>query len=559
MPTWTRDSGAEIRRWRLDVEPDQIMVTAAGTRLILTGEDAARIQVRQGWFSSRLMVDRAGASSVQLRRLPKRETQAVRAAVHRVLARHRALPAVNAVRSWHSRIQTIAADAQSAGRWISQERRQECATARPGSKVAAALPASAADLTDLFDGEALAAVRFFQNLDLDQWLDARNEEILAAETQRHRAFFDAVESRPLTDEQIRAVVSFDNRVQVVASAGSGKTSVMVARAAYAVLMGFVAPERILLLAFNKAAAPELQERVDRGLKRSDLTSTGVRATTFHAFGLSVLGHATGRKPRAAAWLDAGKDVEMVCRIVDELRDASPAFAYRWDLFRLLYAPAGESLAGGEPDGWDSASRRQGFRTAGGEVVKSEGERLIADFLFFNGVPCSYERPYVHDVADVDHSQYRPDFHYETPTGDLWHEHWALDAQGKPPAEFAGYAESMRWKKALHAQHSTALLETIWGQIMRPDGLDDLAAQLRGHGLTLDWNPDRPSTGSAPLKHEDLARLVRSFMSHVKSSSLTRDDLEQRLAERTPPGGQGRARLFLDLYWQIADAWDAKLR
>jgi DNA helicase-4 len=47
------------------------------------------------------------------------------------------------------------------------------------------------------------------------------------------------------------VVCFDNRVQVLAGAGSGKTSVMVARAAYAVDRGFVAPDRILLLAFNK--------------------------------------------------------------------------------------------------------------------------------------------------------------------------------------------------------------------------------------------------------------------------------------------------------------------
>ena len=65
----------------------------------------------------------------------------------------------------------------------------------------------------------------------------------------------------MSEEQARAVVCFDNRVQVLAAAGSGKTSVMVARAAYAVSRGFVAPDRILMLAFNKAAATELQERV----------------------------------------------------------------------------------------------------------------------------------------------------------------------------------------------------------------------------------------------------------------------------------------------------------
>jgi DNA helicase-4 len=557
MTIWSRERGAPARRWRLDVRPDEVIVEAVGSTLYLTGEDAAKVQVQAGWFTAR--VDVAAPTPVQLRRLPKRDAPAVRAAVGRVLTRHRALPAVTATTTWHRGVVQMAAAAQRTGRWITQEARQDWAATRPGHEVTAALQAASAELPALFRDHELAAVRFLLRIDFDRWVDARNEEILAAETQRHRAFFDAVESRPLTDEQVRAVVSFDNRVQVVASAGSGKTSVMVARAAYAVLRGFVPPDRILLLAFNKAAAVELQERVERGLERAGLPTTGVKATTFHAFGLSVLGQATGRKPRAAAWLDAGQDVDMVCRIVDELRDSSPAFAYRWDLFRLLYARVGETVSGGEPDAWDRKERQQGFRTAAGEVVKSEGERLIADFLFFNGVPYDYEKPYHHDVADAEHSQYRPDFHYATPEGDLWHEHWALDAHGKPPAEFTDYAESMRWKKALHAQHRTALLETTWAQIMRPDGLDELAGQLRAHRLKLDWNPDRPATGSTPLKHEDLARLVRQFMSHLKSNSLTREDLEQRLVQRTPAGGQGRARLFLDLYWQIAEVWDAKLR
>lgn len=52
---------------------------------------------------------------------------------------------------------------------------------------------------------------------------------------------------PSAAEQVRAVVCFDNRVQVIAAAGSGKTSTMVARAAYAVQHGLGDPERILML------------------------------------------------------------------------------------------------------------------------------------------------------------------------------------------------------------------------------------------------------------------------------------------------------------------------
>ena len=47
---------------------------------------------------------------------------------------------------------------------------------------------------------------------------------MASELASRRPFFDTIERTPLSDEQARAVVCFDNRVQVLAAAGSGKTS-----------------------------------------------------------------------------------------------------------------------------------------------------------------------------------------------------------------------------------------------------------------------------------------------------------------------------------------------
>jgi DNA helicase-4 len=199
----------------------------------------------------------------------------------------------------------------------------------------------------------------------------------------------------------------------------------------------------------------------------------------------------------------------------------------------------------------------GLRHRGRGGRQERGGAVIADFLFYNGVAYTYEKPYSVDVADAEHSQYRPDFHYNTPHGDLWHEHWGLDAQGRPRADFEGYLESMQWKKDLHAQHGTALIETTWAQIFSPTGLHELAATLRSHGLNLDWNPDRHSH-TPPMKHEDLAKLIRQFMTHAKSNSLTPEQMQQRVTERIAPGGRHRTRLFLQLYGQIVQAWDARL-
>ena len=59
-----------------------------------------------------------------------------------------------------------------------------------------------------------------------------------------------------------------------------------------------------------------------------------------------------------------------------------------------------------------------------------------------------------------------------------------------------------------------------------------------------------------MSHEALAKLVRTFMAHVKSNGFTREDLEKRWAQA---GRSYRSRVFLDLYWPIHDAWQARLR
>lgn len=384
-----------------------------------------------------------------------------------------------------------------------------------------------------------------------------NERIMAAELTSQREFFDTIEKSPLTDEQARAVVCFDNRVQVLAAAGSGKTSVMVARAAYAVRREFVAPERILVLAFNKNAAAELQERITARFDAAGIDGAGVRASTFHAFGLEVIGAATGKKPRAAAWLD--RDVDMVLKIVDDLRDRSTQFRYRWDLYRLLFADTSIDVNDtSDPDGYNSDTAESGYTTFAGEVVRSHGERLIANFLFLNSVTYAYEQPYVHDVADATHSQYRPDFYY--PTVDVWHEHWATGRDGLPPGEFVGYAEGMEWKRATHESFDTTLIESTFDDVVNGDGLEQLQRDLEALGVTFDWNPERPVQDRwvRPVEHKDLARTVRTFMSHVKSNSLTAATINERLRSDCPHLAGFRSKLFLELYWQIHSEWEQRL-
>jgi DNA helicase-4 len=552
---WGREQGPADQRWRVELHPDGFHLSAQGAQGQFAGTDAEQLRPVRRWFRSIIEVQVAG-SQLRLRGLGRSQAGELDRAITTYLARHRAAEPVEQALAWRHLVDTTLTSWRERRRWIPNECVLELLREKPtvDPRTWFEGPDAVHFVASLTEEETAALTLLHQ--DLEARVREVNESILAAELRDRRAFFDNVEASPLTEEQARAVVSYDNRVQVIASAGSGKTSVMVARAAYAIDRGFAAPEQILLLAFNKAAATELQERVNQRLSALGLDSQGLRASTFHAFGLDVIGRATGRKPRPAPWLDNGQDVAMVSRIVDELRDSSPDFRFRWDLFRLLYARVSDDPEAKEYDGWDPDRRQPGFNTFHGEVVKSEGERMIADWLYLNGVDYRYEQPYVHDVASESHSQYRPDFYY--PDVEVWHEHWAIGHDGKPPDSFAGYADAMKWKQELHRKHGTTLVETRWAEIIDGRGFESLAQTLKKVGLELDWNPDRPTPGVQPPKHEDLARLVRTFMTHVKSNGWTRE----QLTSRQPVGGatpnNTRNNLFLELYWQIHDAWQARL-
>lgn len=537
------------RGWQITVTEKGVLVAQLSDVVTILGSDVSRLSLRRRRF--KLNLYDGCTALIRLRGIKKREAISLSVALRHLEFEQ----AVDDAVDWHDVVYHLLSARRAEQRWITVEETDELISKRPDPSLLGSIRAARCETS--FDVDQLEATSFLES-DLVALISSTNEQIMAAELTSRRSFFDAIEKSPLTDEQARAVICFDNRVQVLAAAGSGKTSVMVARAAYAVSRGFVAPDRILLLAFNKDAATELQERVAARFANAGIDSTGIRASTFHSFGLGVIGRTTGEKPRLAPWLEQGEDVEMIMRIVDELRDASKTFRHDWDLYRLLFANAPTNLEERAPDGYDRARRATGYKTFSGTVVKSHGERLIADFLYLNGVEFEYERPYDHRVADASHSQYRPDFYY--PSIGVWHEHWALDQFGHPPVDFHDYVDGMAWKRRVHGEHGTKLVESTWADVMFGDGLSKLEAKLTGLGLNFDWNPDRRIKDEwlKPMKHEDLARLVRTFMTHVKSNSWTEDQLEHRLTLDLVRLSGFRTRLFLDMYWQIHAKWEERL-
>lgn len=116
-----------------------------------------------------------------------------------------------------------------------------------------------------------------------QW----SESILS----RYSDFFQHVETSPLNSSQALSVINGEDNVLVLAGAGSGKTSVLVARAGWLLLRKLAKAEQILLLAFGRKAAQEMNERIQERLQQED-----IEAKTFHALALYIIREGSNKSP-----------------------------------------------------------------------------------------------------------------------------------------------------------------------------------------------------------------------------------------------------------------------
>ncbi len=90
----------------------------------------------------------------------------------------------------------------------------------------------------------------------------------------------------LNEEQLKAVTAPAGSNLVIASAGTGKTSTIVARIAYLLKEQDVKPEHILLLTFTNKASGEMIERVGRYFNKS--VTSKILAGTFHSVSYKLL-------------------------------------------------------------------------------------------------------------------------------------------------------------------------------------------------------------------------------------------------------------------------------
>ena len=383
---------------------------------------------------------------------------------------------------------------------------------------------------------------------------------VAAELDRWKQFFDTIESKPLTAEQRLSVVVDEDATLVLAGAGSGKTSVITAKTAYLVKAGIRKPEEILLLAFAKNAAAEMSERVEA---RSGVP---IVARTFHALAYDIIGIVEGSKPALA---DHATDdlaftnlIKQILKdLVHSLSEVSKAIIQFFAHF--LVEPKTE---------WDFKTKHefythmeaQDLRTLQGEKVKSYEELQIANWLYENGVEYEYEPVYEHKIPETGRRDYQPDFRL-TESG-IYIEHFGVRRQKMadgseklftaPFVDRNEYLASMEWKRQVHAEHETTLIETFSYERQEGRLLTGLAEKLAPHIALKPRPADTIYDRIVDLKQvDDFSKLLGTFLRKFKSGGYSLDDCEIK-SDRMKLGK--RAKAFLDVFAPVFEEYQRRL-
>ncbi|PHM70210.1 DNA helicase IV [Xenorhabdus kozodoii] len=131
------------------------------------------------------------------------------------------------------------------------------------------------------------------------WLDHGEKAIQTLNQQwvehmlgQYGQFFQTIEISPLNHAQCRVVINGEQNILLLAGAGSGKTSVLVARAGWLLLRQQALPEQILLLALGRQAADEMNERIQARLGTQE-----IKANTFQTLALHIIQQGSNKFPK----------------------------------------------------------------------------------------------------------------------------------------------------------------------------------------------------------------------------------------------------------------------
>lgn len=388
------------------------------------------------------------------------------------------------------------------------------------------------------------------------FIDKFNENFVRRESPTIRQILGTKQIQNNND-QITAIASDEDNTLLVAGAGTGKTTTILGKLAYLIERVNVKPEAILLLSFTGRAVEELQSRIN-----NKFPDKNIEVLTFHSFGYSIISKTLGDTPELAFSTTSARQkflnqqFDLQLKNPGYLQRAVEYFAYY--LKPVILEPGFKNL-----DDYYKYIKTEQNLTLQKELVKSQQEVMVANFLYINGINYKYEEPYQHKTSTNEHRQYRPDFYL--PDYDIYLEHFGVDRNGRThfttdetqnALQSRKYRSEMLWKRNLHQQYRTQLIETFSYELAEGNWKENLTVRLqklnvkfsqRNMGEVLETLKE---TGSV----KQITDLFATFLDLCKSNGYSLQKLRDIVSSRH----NVREQAFLDIFFPIYQAYEEYL-
>jgi len=314
----------------------------------------------------------------------------------------------------------------------------------------------------------------------------------------------------LTEQQKLATLSDEQKNLVVSGAGTGKTSLMLAKTGYLLLRDKIETEDILLLAYNKDAASQL-----RGRGR-ELLGSKLNARTFHSFGNEITDIQKGDRD-----LDQVNKKIWIQNKIDKLpKNHSIHQKLIYYFANYLVPPPNVKKIYKSLNEYSSYLKSVRKVTLNQDQVKSWGEYAISNFLFVHGVKYEYEKKW----PNQSFGNYHPDFTVfkeSDPDNPIIIEYFGIDREGnvKPGIVKDLYNKQIQQKRDFHEKVKTDYIELFYYEIIEGNLIKKLESELLKRGVVLDKKSDEDLIEIFKEKeyYTHFAKLAAEFLEQFKSN------------------------------------------
>lgn len=398
---------------------------------------------------------------------------------------------------------------------------------------------------------------FYQANYLPERIRIHNESVVKTKIQNAYNLIGEVEGRKLDEQQMACIVKDTHNQLVIAGAGTGKTTTVVGKIKYLLKAKKCKPEEILVLSFTNASASEMSERINQE------TGCQIEASTFHKLGLNILTQVNGVVPNITT-LNLQKFVkEQVLKNMEDenyLQLLSTYLLYN----RVISKSEFEFKTQAE---YEEYLELNPPTTLQNEEVKSYGEMDIANFLAQNGIAYQYEPSYQFDTRTSEYGQYHPDFYL--PEYNIYIEYFGINRRGEVPSYFKGkqgisateaYQASMEWKRKIHAENQTTMVECYAYEKLENVLLDKLRERLEEKSIQM--QPKSPKelwervTNDGDFVLDGVIELFETIINLMKSNNYSIADM-RKINEKRPEAKS--SAVIISLVEPVFEAYETYLQ